>query len=155
MLQRIQTLYFLIIVIILVLLIFIPIGELEVAGSNFQLMASGMFAGEGVSSISLMPLVIYNSLLAVYTLIIIFLYGNRPMQIKLARLNGILLAVLIALVVLSADYVTDNFDVTEDEVLVNYGIGTYLTFIPLILNYLAIKRIRKDEELVRSADRMR
>jgi hypothetical protein len=62
---------------------------------------------------------------------------------------------IIGLVVLSVDHMATGLLIAETEPTVEYGLGTYLLFLPLILNYLAIKAIRKDEELVRSADRLR
>jgi len=39
--------------------------------------------------------------------------------------------------------------------IVDYGVGAYLPLIPFVFIFLAIKAIKKDEALVRAADRIR
>jgi hypothetical protein len=95
---------------------------------------------------------ILASLAAVVALYSIFRYDNRLMQIKLGALNSLLIGgTLIACLVLT---------INGDEMIANgekgeYLIGFYLPAVGLILNMLANRFIRKDEALVRSADRFR
>lgn len=155
MIQRIQTVYLFLIVLLMGLLLFIPLAEITAMGSIFDFTASGWLSQEGHMSISMLPVMIFLVLLIIYNLLIIFLYKNRLLQVKLAKLNGILLAILIAVVVMSADYVAEQIFSEGEAYTVDYAIGTYVSFFPLIFNYLAIRAIKKDEELVRSADRLR
>jgi hypothetical protein len=97
-------------------------------------------------------LAILASLAAVVALYSIFRYDNRLMQIKLGALNSLLIGgTLIACLVLT---------INGEEMIANgekgeYLIGFYLPAVGLIFNMLANRFIRKDEALVRSADRFR
>ena len=155
MLQRLQSLYLLLIVLLLASLGFVPLANISVDGSVFSFSTCGLVDSTDGFSVSLWPVCVFIGLLLLYNLVIIFFYKNRVLQIKLAKLNGILLAVLIAVVVMSSDYLSGELNPDDAEVIIDYSIGTYFTFFPLIFNYLSIKAIKKDEELVRSADRLR
>lgn len=97
-------------------------------------------------------LAILSSLAAVVAIYSIFRYDNRLTQIKLGALNSLLIgATLVACLVLSMQ---------GDQMLVNgtdgtYLVGFYLPAVALVFNMLANRFIRKDEALVRSADRFR
>jgi amino acid permease len=85
--------------------------------------------------------------------ITIFLYKRRPVQMRLIRFNMLLNIVYLALIffyyvpelevitVSNADYINDA--------------GIYLSIVPLIFLVLALRFIRRDEKLVRAADRLR
>lgn len=95
---------------------------------------------------------ILSSLAAVVALYSIFRYDNRLTQIKLGALNSLLIgATLVACLLLSMQ---------GDQMLAagtdgTYLPGFYLPAVALIFNMLANRFIRKDEALVRSADRFR
>ena len=78
-------------------------------------------------------------------LIAIFLYKERKMQILLGKLNILLSAVLL----FGTIYVEMPFEVKE----VGWPIGMIL--ISVISIAVANQAIKKDEDLVRSADRLR
>ena len=88
----------------------------------------------------------------VVSLIAIFLFKNRPLQARLAggaAIASVLLGALAAFVV---------FQISQQMPSggsVQYGMGLGLPVIALIFNWLAARSIRKDERLVRSADRLR
>lgn len=155
MIQRIQSLYLFLIIISIFLMLFVPLGEIHLHGDVMKYAACDFFQSNESVLVTLMPLCIYLIITMIFTLVVLFQFKKRVFQIKLAKMNGILLAVLIAVIVMSGDFLALDYQYEEDELSIHYGIGTYLSFVPLILNYLAIKRIRKDEELVRSADRLR
>lgn len=82
----------------------------------------------------------------------IFLFKNRPLQGRLAvgaALASILLAVLAGFVIYQI------FQQMPSGGSVQYGIGLGLPAAALIFNWLAARFIRRDEHLVRSADRLR
>lgn len=86
------------------------------------------------------------------SLVAIFLYRNRPLQARLAvgaAVASVLLVVLAGFVI---------FQVMQQLPAgghVQYGLGLGLPVAGLVLNWLARNFIRKDENLVRSADRLR
>jgi peptidoglycan/LPS O-acetylase OafA/YrhL len=136
-------------------LFFMPLAQMTVKEITYFFNPFGMALADGTYIAKAYLLTAAVLLVMVYNLVIIFYFKNRKIQIKLAKLNGIVLAMLIGLVVLSIDSLAAVLSLPEMEANIEYGFGTYLLFIPLMLNYLSIKAIRKDEELVRSADRLR
>ena len=96
---------------------------------------------------------VMQGLVFLTTLIAIFIYKNRSLQIKLCKLNILLIALQIAAVVMYSDVVRNAIDV-EDTV-IKFQFAAFIPVISLILTYLAIRLIKKDEKLVRAADRLR
>jgi peptidoglycan/LPS O-acetylase OafA/YrhL len=94
------------------------------------------------SSYLLLPIVFGAAILAI---VIIFLYKNRPLQLKLTIVG--ILASLIAVVVLYLQ--TRNF---KDG---TYALGAVMPFAMLLFYALASRAIRKDEKLIKSLDRLR
>ena len=92
-----------------------------------------------------------NVLIAIAVIICIFLYKKRTLQFRIINIVALLFLAFIAL--MRADLFIE--DITDKD-LVSSGIIT--PFIPLIASlssFYAGKFIKKDEELVRSADRIR
>ena len=95
---------------------------------------------------------ILASLATVLALYSIFRYDNRLLQMKLAALNSLLIGgTLVACIFLTME---------GQEMLPDGGEGTrltgfYLPVVALLCNMLANRFIRKDEALVRSSDRFR
>ncbi|MES2776468.1 MAG: DUF4293 domain-containing protein [Bacteroidota bacterium] len=143
MIQRIQTLYLLLAAGCAALMFFMPVygGTLQDASiKNFMVS----------SNYALFFLVI---VLAIVPFVTIFMFRNRPLQMKLVWL-GILLSLLtIALVYLkSVDFgaaTTNNFKTAS------FKVSAALPVAILVLLFMAFGGIRKDEKLVKSADRLR
>lgn len=90
------------------------------------------------------------SVILLGSLIIIFLFKNRKLQLKLtALLVGLILLLIIILAVYSIS-VINKFDVT-----ILPGIYMLYPVLMFVFSYLAYRSIKKDEELVRSYDRLR
>ena len=98
----------------------------------------------------LLPLIILILLTAVTALIAIFLYRNRKLQIKFTI--GLLILILILVMVLAgySFLVMRNFDAE-----ISWSIKMILPLLMLLFTYLAYRGIRKDEDLVKSYDRLR
>ena len=134
MLQRIQTIYLLFIFLIQFSgLIFLP----------DRLLYSGLSVDVNQSYILLTS----NILLIVIPFLNIFLYRNRKMQFILNRLLS-----LIALGVIINQFIglfsTDRYEI--NQILISF---TYI--LTVIFLYLANKSIKRDEDLVNSANRLR
>lgn len=86
--------------------------------------------------------------------IIIFLFKRRQIQIKLGQLNLLLQVALIVSVFMGIDAHALELEL-GDSYSLEYKTGTYLSIIPLVFIYLAIRAIKKDEALIRAADRIR
>ncbi|WP_066224532.1 DUF4293 domain-containing protein [Formosa haliotis] len=136
MIQRIQTIYLLLAAIVSCGLIFVfnlwtnQEGVLIYAEDVYS--AFGLFLASGLLSI-----------------ITIFLYSNRKLQFVLGRLNIILNFILLGFFVYQSLNVSGETQVSEK------GIGMFLPIISIVLLVLANKAIKKDEDLVKSVDRLR
>lgn len=84
-------------------------------------------------------------------LVAIFRFKNRPQQMRITRFALIADSVGIALTVLL--YWRDVNALASTEV--TDGAGAYLPLGFILFAILALRGIKKDEELVRSADRLR
>ena len=88
--------------------------------------------------------------LMILTLLVIFLFKQRKMQIILTRMSYILILGLIVLLYLNIDKIPEGLGAT-----IEYGIGLYVPVAALAFNFLASRAIKNDEKLVRSLDRLR
>ena len=86
---------------------------------------------------------------AALSLISIFGYKNRQSQFVMNRLNIILNFILLGLFVYQSLNLSGEADVSEK------GIGVVLPALSIVLLVLANKAIKKDEDLVKSVDRLR
>lgn len=79
-------------------------------------------------------------------------YDNRSLQLKLGMLNNLLVsAVLFSILYLTSQPTPQMLERAPGK----YQLGFFLLIIALVSNLLANYFIRRDEKLVRSADRMR
>jgi drug/metabolite transporter (DMT)-like permease len=89
----------------------------------------------------------------------IFLFKNRRKQIKLAGFGILILASFCVAEFFFANHhqlkIAEILNVDIAQIQINYGIGTLMPILAMVMNFLAIRAIKKDEELVRSADRIR
>lgn len=105
-----------------------------------------------VTESSTLHILILAGLSALFALISIFSYKNRVRQMKMGFLNTLLLVLLFVLM---------YYQISEaDELLAHptygdYHLGFFLPFTALAFNVAANFYIKKDEDLVRSADRIR
>lgn len=159
MIQRIQSIYLLLAAIAVSVLFFIPLYQLDTALGFFSV---GMFESK-ISSLdasvqvatqaNVLPAIIAFVSIAL-SLITIFLFNNRTLQARLARLglliNSVLLVVMIYAVDKGLGLLKDSVSTTD------YNFVAFaMPLLAIILSFLASKAIIKDENLVRSADRLR
>ena len=87
------------------------------------------------------------------TISIIFSYKNREKQMKLTRLNFLVMAMLYSAVFAKAiNYIT-GFEFSK---LMPYStLGIMLMIFNFYLNWRVLRLIKKDDDLVKSADRIR
>lgn len=82
----------------------------------------------------------------------IFLFKNRPLQIKI---TGLTIMIGIGLLVAMLLVVNTNADDFHNKLMANTYIGGLLAMLVLAANIAAYFWIRRDERIVRSADRLR
>lgn len=79
----------------------------------------------------------------------IFMFKNRKAQFMLGRLNIILNFILLGF------FVYQSLNLSGETAVSEKGIGMFIPIISIVLLALANKAIKKDEELVKSVDRLR
>lgn len=149
MIQRIQTVYLLGVVGLLVVGMCLPLGYFTGAGAAACTFTPlGIRAGDLFhSSWGLFGILLLSSIVALAT---IFLYKHRMLQIRMTIFNSLLLAgFYVAFIAF--------FLVLEREPEVSFRIhwALCLPLAGVILNVLAIRAIGRDEVLVRAAGRLR
>lgn len=86
---------------------------------------------------------------ALISLVTIFMFKNRKLQFVLDRLNILLNFFLLGVFVYWSLSLPGEVDISEK------GIGMFLPIISIVFLVLANKAIKKDEDLVKSVDRLR
>lgn len=150
MIQRIQSVYLLVVGILLAICISSSVGTMVTPDNQFatltNLAVRDAEGGADYSPWALCALLWVSLILAFVT---IFLFHKRVWQIRLTAFSSILLigyyAVLAAFVMMSV----------PAEVSLSLNWTVCLPFVSLILNWLAIRAIGKDEMLVKAYDRLR
>lgn len=156
MIQRVQSIFLFIVVILSAVLFFVPVAEL--AGINNLYAQSIMQVCDADTPGSCTNLTWYiavlNGVIGLVALVTVFLFTNRKRQMLLGNLNMLLIIAMIVLIFLSVDKNTGAIE-PGTKLMAEYKIGAYLPVLMLIFTFLANRFIKKDEELVRSADRIR
>ena len=136
MIQRIQTIYLLVVAGISAGLIFVfdlwKSAENQPVFARDELLYFGLFLA--------------SAALALWS---IFMFKNRKSQFVIGRLNIILNLILLGLFVYRSLNLSGETEVSEK------GIGILLPIFSIVFLVLANKAIKKDEDLVKSVDRLR
>ncbi len=152
MIQRIQTVFLILAAVSMALLFVNSISFLSVDPADNVTISDVMLADEVLrvnDHIILLSLVLLCIALPVF---IVFLFRNRKLQMKLGRLN---VALVIITIVMSLILFYQAYQVLPDATRVTVEFGYLIPVVSILFLVLAIRNIRKDEKLVRSADRLR
>ncbi|MDA3930421.1 MAG: DUF4293 domain-containing protein [Prolixibacteraceae bacterium] len=152
MIQRIQSVYLLLALIVLGLMGWLPLGGIAADSQiyNFSIQnISNDLSGEVVQNA--LPLMLMLGIIMILQIAVIFGFKNRVRQMRIATYNIILMLGLIGVGAYFA-YSTIN---EIGDALYTFKIASIFPVVAAILNYLGIRAIGKDEALVRSIDRIR
>lgn len=136
MLQRIQTIYLLLAAAVSGGLIFV--FELWETAAGLKVFASD---NEYIFAVFLAS--------ALLSILSVLRYKNRKSQFILGRLNVILNFFLLGF------FVYQSLSVSGETAVSEKGIGMFLPIVSIVFLALANKAIKKDEDLVKSVDRLR
>ncbi|MCH2034515.1 MAG: DUF4293 domain-containing protein [Tenacibaculum sp.] len=143
MIQRIQSLYLLLAGIISGGLTFV----FNIwSTTNSKLYIMDLFGSSSISE-KIVPVLFFVS--ALLSIVTIFLFNNRKLQFVLGRLNILTNLFLLGVLVYLSLTLSGEAAVSEK------GIGMFLPVIIIVLLVIANKAIKKDEDLVKSVDRLR
>lgn len=164
MIQRIQTVYLLLIALISGLLIFVNPSYAELKGfDKWTQGENGSISirfntaeyevkGNLVQTDNLSLTTYTLAVICLLAVISIFLFKNRRLQALLTAFNYIFILILIGLMVYYAVKYRSNI---SQEVETDAAIGLFFPLFLPVFNFMALRRISYDEELVRSSDRLR
>ena len=150
MIQRIQTLYLLLVVIL---------GTLFCFFSPVQFLMP-----EGIEYIALMPfdkwaLATITVVIPALALVNIFLFRRRLLQARLNIVNVVLCIGYYAMLALYVAYIVKGYEPLGDKILAGsewyLSVWAAIPLVNIVLTMMATRRILKDEALVRAADRLR
>lgn len=159
MLQRIQTIFLILVVLFMGLSFLFPLWTLkneegQILYELFNLKLNSFATEDGSLKEIYFPFSLVASLAVAsitVTSIEITKYKNRLLQMKLGALNALLMAATMGL---SVYYATDLINSMTSSGGA-YGPGLFMPGIAMICNIIANRFIRRDEKLVRSVDRIR
>jgi hypothetical protein len=137
MIQRIQTLYLLLVFVITGVLPFVFPLWTTTDGKDFLFMQNQLY-------------VILFGLSTTFTLLSIISFKKRQNQFVIGRLNIILNLILLGLFVYHSLNLSGETPAVSEK-----GIGMFLPILAIVLLGFANKAIKKDEDLVKSVDRLR
>ena len=157
MIQRIQTIFLGLIVLLGVAAFFLPIMSFTNDGATYIMNLYKTVSNEDLTTIltNNMGVGAMQGIVQLAALATLFLFKNRSLQIKIGKLTILLIAFQIAAIVMYSDTVKSLLGTNPEAVIIGFKFGAILPVFSLICAYLAVHFIKKDDKLVRSADRLR
>ena len=152
MIQRIQTIYLVLATLILGLTFAFPFATYTLGQENVIFNAYGVSENAGEVS-TFFPYYITIALSMGLALFSILQDEKRKVQIKVGRFIYLLLSVTIAFVFIDFYSLKGQFKI--DSTAVSYGVSMFLPVAALPILFMANRNIRKDEDLIKSLDRLR
>jgi hypothetical protein len=158
MIQRIQSVFLLLLALSMIAVLFLPIWHKAdpLTGQELTMTATGFAynqpgAGRPAPG-NVWIIAAFAAASAAVALFEIFQFRNRFTQLRLGILN-----LLLILCTIGAGFYFSNLgeQMLNVKMLGTYQAGFYLPTLALLLNLLANRFIRRDEQLVRSMDRLR
>ena len=157
MIQRIQTVWLFVAALVLLGLFQFPyVSYIDLVGLGRKLYVTGEYSAvnnETVKQSSHLLQTIATIVLALIPVATIFMFKDRKRQLKMIYVTIILIAVFAVWLLFSANNTLATISQTVGAD--NIGVGFFLLPVAIIFLAMAIGGIRKDEKLIKSADRLR
>ncbi|KAA3649505.1 MAG: DUF4293 family protein [Bacteroidetes bacterium] len=154
--QRIQTLFLAIAIAINLSLFFLNLGSTQVLEQTVYFTIYGFELPEALgSSHVILWLAFICTLSMTLSFVSILSFKKRQTQIKLVQFNLLLQLAFVVALFFAVEKFMGELSTLGEATPPEYDLGAYLTLIPLLFIFLALKNIKKDEALVRAADRIR
>jgi hypothetical protein len=154
MIQRIQTVWFFLASLTFYALFLFTYAHFVQNGSAKALKVTGVYEvlnGQVVRTENFTGLMIATALIGLLPIFAVFFYADRKKQIAIAYIAILAILGFFTALYLTTKQVIGDFQLQPE----NYGVGIFLPSVAILFLIFAIKGIRKDERLVRSADRLR
>lgn len=154
MIQRIQSIFILVAILLMCSLIAWPIDSFASAKGIMELRWNGFWnvtpGCQDPMVRSLTPLAIVLLVAVILNVVGLFMFKHRPLQMRMvgiaAGIEVCVTALFIYLCVTAADAMGSEF---------HFCLGWLTPLLAAVLDYLAYRRISDDEALVKSLDRLR
>ena len=157
MIQRIQSVWLLVSSLVLFGLFLFPyVGYIDLVGLGKNIYVSGVYSSVNnvaTKESGFLLMTIVTVLLGLFPLFIVFKYKSRKLQLKLILGQVVLLCLMAIWMFVAASRILDQINQTIGAN--NIGVGFFLLPVSVICLAFAIKGIRNDEKLIKSADRLR
>ena len=152
MLQRIQTVFLFLSLLVIGILFFLPLmGIKELSGTVWLLLDGGVFQqGTDRLLFATIPLQVILGISILLSGVAIFLFKSRSWQMRLTIYNMVIQLGIIAIIIL---YTWKAALEVEGSVLLQFA--TILPIAGFILNLMAFRGIRRDELLIKTLNRIR
>ncbi len=150
MIQRIQSIWLLLAALTIISLLFVPVSSAIIDNIQYTLYGTGLTEkGPEINNTYInQPLVASVILAGLISLANIFNFRNRKLQIRIASLN-ILLTLGLSFWLSHLMKTATNLKNLDIEA------GLFFPIVAIIFTLLAIRGIKQDEKLIKSADRLR
>ncbi len=149
MIQRIQTLWLFLAMVLAVLMYFFPVIELS-SDNSLMIYSYDAISFAGISGLIQTGYIIAGllGLIAFFSFVAIFLYKKRVLQMRFCTVISLLDIFLVILIVVFSFNEAKNPGIT-------IGLSAILPLIIFILVLMARRAVHRDELLVKAADRIR
>ena len=157
MLQRVQSIFLLVAAACSGITWFFPVRTFALEGSTVRLLTYGIYYENGVEvdGIGLpLPYSILHTVVAAALIVSVFLHGKRPRQIRVVRGTWIMGMLVTVLQYMSCNSL-DAYYADDTPAEGTFGVSFFLPMVAILFAILAERAIKKDEDLVKSADRLR
>jgi glucan phosphoethanolaminetransferase (alkaline phosphatase superfamily) len=158
MIQRIQTLFWILSFVFLLLLFPFSLATFKSMNGEFILYLNELTTAKGETidgfSPSYIPAIFIGTLLFL-DFICIFLFKNRRMQIRLSSLSILLHIIFIIYLFYYIDGVPVRLNPPMEGYTIHFSYSLLFILVSMVMNVMAANFVKKDEDLIRSADRIR
>ncbi len=154
MIQRIQSVYLALALLSMALMFAFKVAGVNSAEGEVVLTIYGVTLADAALNLPILaiPLYVYTLLIIAVLLVQLLMFRNRKTQMTIGRVSYLLILGFVVLVYFAADQMTQLVVATDE---LRYGAGVYFPVAAVAFVFLANRSIKKDEELVRSLDRLR
>lgn len=162
MIQRIQSVLLFVAAILLISLFYFKIASLSMGQTIVDLDLCYTKSNDLLMQAPIISFVLYAPYLVLalvgLLLVTVFMYKNRKRQMLLTSICFLLNLVYLALMLMAPDQLKEQLINTvknPGEWEISYGPGAIIPIVTIFLIIVSRRQIKKDDELVRAADRLR
>lgn len=158
MIQRIQSVYLLIVVLLSASVFFLPISsKIGITDTSviFKMDTFNIYQLKGADTVVINNVIFntfINAAIGLLALFALFKFKSRGLQVKICKTLLLICAAFIALLFYETDRMIPGSSTDFKTI---YLPAIYAAVVMPILVFMALKAIRKDDDLVRSVDRIR